>query len=104
MMDVVGDNRMLMLLGEVENLKAKLEEETNKHNQHSEELQVQMFFLQLHTKKLNYCLILFTPNKETHLKVKYSLPCENSDVKIFAVVFGELKINLNPIRKTKNVP
>jgi hypothetical protein len=29
-----------MLLGEIENLKAKLEEETNKHNQHTEELQV----------------------------------------------------------------
>ena len=40
MVDVVGDNRMIMLLGEIENLKAKLEEETNKHNQHSEELQV----------------------------------------------------------------
>lgn len=40
MVDVVGDNRMIMLLGEVENLKAKLEEETNKHNQHAEELQV----------------------------------------------------------------
>lgn len=44
MVDVVGDNRMIMLLGEVENLKAKLEEETNKHNQHAEELQVTNLF------------------------------------------------------------
>lgn len=48
MVDVVGDNRMIMLLGEIENLKAKLEEETNKHNQHTEELQVCKLYFCLH--------------------------------------------------------
>ncbi|XP_065351188.1 shootin-1-like [Cloeon dipterum] len=44
--DVVGDERLMMLLQEVENLKAKLEEESSKHSGQIDELQAKINELQ----------------------------------------------------------
>ncbi|XP_059488652.1 shootin-1-like isoform X2 [Neocloeon triangulifer] len=46
MVDVAGNDRLMLLLQEVENLKAKLEEESNKHNEQVEELQFKISEMQ----------------------------------------------------------